>query len=351
MYYREGSSDKVYKVAIVEEGKGYTVNFEYGRRGNSLTAGTKTATPVTHEKALAIYGKLLTEKTAKGYQIDPTSDYVPPTTVSNINRDTGVRPQLLNEIEEEDIEKYLTDNNFCAQEKYDGRNRTLIKKDGTVIATNRKGLVVPINPEIEAEMQMLPMDCVLNGEDMGNYIMVWDDYAIPLSYQARYRGLKYIMGDNSQSVVRIVDTAWTTKEKRALLQRLRNENAEGIVFKHVLAMYKPGRPNSGGDQLKFKFCESASCIVVKTNATKRSVALAVLDDKGHYVQVGNVTVYPNQNIPAAGSIVEVKYLYYFAGGSLFQPVLQGTGDCSRDDIDAEDCKLSKLKAKKVAEEA
>jgi hypothetical protein len=46
--------------------------------------------------------------------------------------------------------------------------------------------------------------------------------------------------------------------------------------------------------------------------------------------VGSVTIPPSHTVPAAGSIVEVRYLYAYEGGSLYQPVYLGI----RDDIDA-----------------
>ena len=46
LYYREGSSDKVYQAAIEPAGDGFVVNFAYGRRGATLTTGTKTSSPV-----------------------------------------------------------------------------------------------------------------------------------------------------------------------------------------------------------------------------------------------------------------------------------------------------------------
>ena len=33
LYYREGSSDKVYEAIIEPQGEGFVVNFAYGRRG------------------------------------------------------------------------------------------------------------------------------------------------------------------------------------------------------------------------------------------------------------------------------------------------------------------------------
>jgi bifunctional non-homologous end joining protein LigD len=67
LYFREGTSDKVYEAQIVQQGDGYVVNFAYGRRGAKLTTGTKTPTPVSRDKAEEIYSKLVTEKTDKGY--------------------------------------------------------------------------------------------------------------------------------------------------------------------------------------------------------------------------------------------------------------------------------------------
>jgi bifunctional non-homologous end joining protein LigD len=57
--------------------------------------------------------------------------------------------------------------------------------------------------------------------------------------------------------------------------------------------------------------------------------------------VGNVTIPANHSIPAKGAIVEVRYLYAYPGGSLFQPVYLG----KRDDVDMRACTVSQLKFK------
>lgn len=41
LYYREGSSDKVYQAAIEPVGHQFVVTFAYGRRGATLTTGTR----------------------------------------------------------------------------------------------------------------------------------------------------------------------------------------------------------------------------------------------------------------------------------------------------------------------
>ena len=51
LYYREGSSDKVYQCQIEQAGERFVVNFAYGRRGGTLNTGTKTNVPVNIDDA------------------------------------------------------------------------------------------------------------------------------------------------------------------------------------------------------------------------------------------------------------------------------------------------------------
>jgi bifunctional non-homologous end joining protein LigD len=115
-------------------------------------------------------------------------------------------------------------------------------------------------------------------------------------------------------------------------------NAEGAVFKLASAPYAAGRPSSGGPALKFKFTTTGSFIVAKHNEC-RSVALKLFRAKE---SCGNVTIPPNQPIPPVGAVVEVRYLYAFRGGSVYQPVYIG----ERDDIDASACVADQLKFKR-----
>jgi len=71
LYYREGSSDKVYQASIEPRGELFVVNFAFGRRGSTLNTGTKTQTPVDFDTAKHLYDKLVREKKAKGYTEGP----------------------------------------------------------------------------------------------------------------------------------------------------------------------------------------------------------------------------------------------------------------------------------------
>jgi bifunctional non-homologous end joining protein LigD len=141
--------------------------------------------------------------------------------------------------------------------------------------------------------------------------------------------------------ITLVRTASKTADKRAMLATLRRQNKEGLVFKRIESPHTPGRPASGGDWLKLKFTATCSCIVAGANGSKRSVKLVLLDDAGRHVSVGNVTIPPNHCVPAAGQIIEVRYLYAYRAGALYQPVYLGP----RDDVAAAECRVSQLKFK------
>src|SRR6267154_1103378 len=114
LYFREGSSDKVYQVAIEPAGELFVVNFAYGRRGSTLQTGTKTQSPVDHTEAARIFTKLVSEKKAKGYT--PGEDGTPYQHTDKEQKATGILPQLLNPIEETAVRQLIHDNDHCMQE-------------------------------------------------------------------------------------------------------------------------------------------------------------------------------------------------------------------------------------------
>ena len=121
--------------------------------------------------------------------------------------------------------------------------------------------------------------------------------------------------------LRWVSTAVDPNDKIEIYEELRGMNRAGVVFKDVDAPFNPGRPNSGGSQLKCKFVESASFVVNGINA-KRSVTLGLYDgDK--LVPAGNVTIPPNHAVPVVGDVSE-EYLHAFSqSGSIYRAVYLG----------------------------
>jgi len=94
-------------------------------------------------------------------------------------------------------------------------------------------------------------------------------------YLNRYAGLLALL-DPAYLALRPVSTVVEPTDKQKMFETFRQNNREGVVFKDVDAPFSPGRPASGGTQLKFKFVESASFVVTARNA-KRSVSLGLYD--------------------------------------------------------------------------
>ena len=341
LYYREGASDKVYQAAIESQGGGYVVTFAYGRRGTTLTTGTKTQEPVAYDTAMQLYNKLVREKTAKGYT--PGEDGTP--YQHSDKQSSGILPQLLNSIDEEQLETLLNDRQHVMQEKHDGRRLMLRKQTHIITGINKLGVVTGFPAVVAEEFQVATADFLMDGEIVGEEYHAFDlleldgDDLRGRTYQERYLHLMNLLASFNHRHINLVESAHLTEQKRELFNQLKAANREGVVFKRGDAIYTAGRPNSGGPQLKFKFQETASFIVTKVNG-KRSVALMLFDgDK--VIPVGNVTIPPNHEVPAIGAIVECRFLYAHRGGSIFQPVYLGV----RDDICAQECTVDQLKYK------
>lgn len=354
LYYSEGSSDKEYHAEIVEVAGGNVVNFRYGRRGGSLAAGTKTSAPVDFAQAKKIYDKLVKEKTAKGYTADVSGAAYQGT--ENAGLKTDFTPQLLNPITEDDAMHLIKNDHWAAQEKMDGERRAAHADKGKTIGINRKGLSVPLPQAIADELQSMSAKTGtirVDGEIIGDILYVFDLHVYKgerihsLPWVERMQLAEYALARCKQ--IKSVPVATTTNEKRSLWNKVKAAHGEGVVFKLLNCPVKPGRPNTGGDWLKFKFTESASCCVLEVNSGKRSVKIGLLDNstrpdviKGQAMfPVGNVTIPPNHVVPAAGDIVEVEYLYAYKGGSIYQPVYRG----KRTDLDIGACTIAQLKYK------
>lgn len=339
LFYKQEKSDKVYKVSLEEKEGNFIVNFAYGRRGATLRTGTKTQTPIAYEKAKKIYDKLVVSKSAKGYVPDKdSSDYV----YESNQVKTAIHCQLLNPIAKEEVAQYIADANWWMQEKKDGKRMLIEKNKEETIAINRKGFSIGAPSKIIETVNKLKETFIIDGEAIGDDLFIFDILSYQnqdvkeKSYKERYEILCNL--DFSEGIT-LVKTAKTLMDKQQLLEKLNRENAEGIVLKKKDSKYQAGRPNSGGTQVKYKFYDTASVIVSKIN-DKRSVGMSILED-GKEIFIGNVTISVNKEIPKKGDIIEVRYLYAYKGGSLYQPIFLNI----RDDMDKSDCVISQLKYK------
>jgi bifunctional non-homologous end joining protein LigD len=350
LFFKEGSSDKFYDIQIEETNGKCSVPFVYGRMGTAGQSGVKVS-GVSYEEAKKAYDKVVKEKIGKGYQEKGGAKLTTHAAIPTTKIKSGIIPQLLNFIPEEEAARLILNKKYGAQEKKDGKRMLLSHKDGQTKASNKKGIECSYPAPYESDMALVlkhsRLDTItLDGEAVGDTYWVFDVLTTntnsqvtnlrEMTYEARYTYLAGIVPDSCKHI-KILPLAKTTKEKQSLLDSLRAAGKEGIVFKNLEATYKPGRPNSGGDQLKYKFYATATCLVARLNA-KNSVSLTMFVE-GSPIDVGNVTTIGKK--VAEGDFIEVRYLYAYKGGSLYQPIFVGV----RDDADISDCDICQLKYK------
>lgn len=347
LFFTEGSSDKVYNAQLEARADGWAVTFQYGRRGKPLTAGEKGA-GLEYDKAAKIYDKLVAEKVAKGYTEAETG--IAFSSAALAGQVTGFQPQLLNEIDPEAARALGSD--WLVQEKHDGERRGLLADETGVRFANRRGLEVGVQTPIAnafGRLHEIVGTMVLDSEDMGSHVVIFDVQRHFMIQNGTFRERAAILHHLQKTILDaglgealIVDVpvpadVFFANQESAL----REGGAEGYVLRHADSLYTAGRPASGGSALKVKYWADATCRVTEGRDGKRSVGLELLDADGAWTAVGNVTVPPSVDIPAPGSLVDVKYLYAYPGGSLFQPAFKGL----RSDIPESDCRIDRLKIK------
>jgi len=267
-------------------------------------------------------------------------------------------PQLLNPITEDTLDLFIArmGDRWGAQEKFDGKRILLVggTGEGKPLALNRSGLPCRISTEIldYAAIQFAGT-FILDGEAIGDKYYAFDllerfgDDLRVKPYGARYQALLRLCGHPNGWPISPAPLIVGEKLVRKFLAELKARKAEGIVLKDLLAPYTAGRPASGGPQLKCPFYAKCSAVVVKQNE-QRSVMLALYQNATEGVIVGNVTIPANHQVPPIGAVVEIRYLYAYRGGALYQPVYLG----ERDDVEPEACSFEKqtLKYKPEPEE-
>ena len=209
------------------------------------------------------------------------------------------------------------------------RGHLLVRKqDEHLEGINKKGLLVGLPQTVADDFRQFPGSFIPDGESIGDDYHAFDLLELngenlrSLPYRARLTSLMNLLASTQHRHIHYVETAFTTRQKTELWQRLRRENREGIVFKRLDAPYTPGKPNNTGPQLKFKFVATLSAVVAKINA-KRSVELSLFNGRS-LVSCGNVSIPANHEIPSVGAVVEARYLHAFKeSGVLYQPVYLG----------------------------
>lgn len=335
LYFKEGTSDKVYQVSVDPTAGGYDVNFAYGRRGSTMNVGKKNTSPLPQSEAQKIADKLVKEKMAKGYTPGPDGAVYKNT--DKEDRFTGILPMLLNAIPEEEVHIFTRKDNWMMQPKYDGKRMMLQKEGSKIRAINRSGLIVGAPQGFLEALVNVPGDFILDGEAVGEKYIAFDLLQPGMPLRERLQNLEAKLLYADARYITLAPAFVTTETKLAFLNYAKENRYEGVVFKELGSLYHSGRPSTGGVALKCKFTATANVWVTGVNI-QRSVQIQTEDG----TPCGNVTVPPNRTIPKLGDIIEVRYLYAMPGSNaLYQPVYSRL----RDDINVAD-EVTSLKYKR-----
>jgi bifunctional non-homologous end joining protein LigD len=362
LHSTEGGSDKLYRVEIVGSGNTFSVRCANCRVGNPWVDQGFKATNVELLIAEKEATKVINGKLKKGYHIKSSSQEVNSTVQQTVAAmeariaptRTSNRPQLLNVIEEGEALLYAASHAWVAQEKHDGVRHMIYRKAGVLGASNKLGNETSMERKVMCSFEGITKPFVVDGELVGEVFHAFDLLEADgldlrrQSYNERYRYLTNWMKDNvipSDHVVLVESHVGCP----GIVAELLSKGAEGVVFKRRSAVYEAGRPSSGGDQFKYKFTNTASFIVTGQNGNKRSVSLGLFESESALgnnqnqptVAVGSCTIPANKEIPSDGSVVEVRYLYAYRGGSIYQPCYLG----ERNDIISIECQMSQLRYK------
>ena len=233
-------ADKEYRVQLDAKDDGFIVTGFNGRRGGALKAQPKIETPVPYAEAKKAYDALVKSKLKSGYYpADNASSYVVP---ADIGTPTGISLHLLTQVSESDIERYITDDGWLAQEKYDGERRPVARRE-SVIGSNKNGFQTTLPSHLADVLSLLPPETELDAEQVGDMLYVFDTMKINGECQRdiacieRKRKVDVLVHQlgNPANIISVY-TAVGTDAKRALYQRLRREKKESpsVVSPHPL---------------------------------------------------------------------------------------------------------------------
>lgn len=256
------------------------------------------------------------------------------------------KSELVTKVPLSEAGRFCTNPKFGAQEKYNGERRTIVKQGDQVISYNREGEISkPLDARVINVLRKHPLpqfiiDIELVGVKGSEQIYILDalilDEEMLASETYEYREARaHAEFDNYHRMITVVYTARTSEDKTALMLRLANEKAEGVVFRDMGACYKQGR---SGQHFAIKFWKDADVIVMGPSPEgHNSVRVGVYDERGKLHEICGVSL--NGKDPAKkGDVVAIKYLYATGDRHVVQPELLFV----RTDKKAQECTIDQL---------
>lgn len=352
LFFRKGTSDKVYNVKLIaekdpmndpyEERNIWYVCFQYGRRGSSLVGGRKNESGLDYWRAKRMYDTLVRSKLRKGYKPKTDGSFVSYSSVFRAVQDsvqakmTDFVPQLLTQIDLAGAKKLWKQHtgNLLMQTKHDGERRNVIIQE-KLQAANKKGLETEIQQTVADACKNLikGWDDILeiDSEDMGSHLAIFDVLQISgndmrkknfIERNSMLQTLHMAISQANLDAQLKVDVAYQPDTYEEFIDFINYAQAtleEGVVISIGSENYEEGLSQQ---KFKLKFYADAYVEVTGIN-TKRSVAIGVHSGRHGLMAIGNCAIPANREIPSMGDVIEVRYLYAYEGGSLYQPFYKG----------------------------
>jgi ATP-dependent DNA ligase len=262
-----------------------------------------------------------------------------------------MKPMLARPLPLGQVDNYLADDHWVAQQKLDGDRILIVVHDGRVQALNREGELrrnrVPrkVLDQFQAFVS-LPGAWAFDGELMTTGEL-WlfdlptaaDKVNTDHPFEFRYAVLeRFLAGGDwpTDPCVKLLPVATTSQAKQALFAELRERGAEGLVLRHREGRYRPGKRSDL--MLKAKFTFTVDVVVHEVRAEGRNNCTYRLFDNGTWVPAGSVSLEARPEV-RPGDVIEVRALYASAEGLLYQPVMQRV----RNDKSPTECTVDQLR--------
>lgn len=242
-------------------------------------------------------------------------------------------------IEEPELEPYLTDDAWVAEQKADGV-RCLVKvKDGKArfVAYDGRDYTFAAATQhfqrLAQQFESVEHELALDGEllltgELWLFDLVWfgGESWDGQPFASRRRGLE-LLADHygwHEGQVRILPQARTTDEKRALWKAVCDGGQEGIVLKRTDGLYRTDRKGRCTSVLKCKQLHTVDVVIMARNTggpTSTNAEFGVWRD-GRLVKIGACSMIGKPDLQP-GDVGEVCFLYVpdLSKASLYQPRL------------------------------
>jgi len=254
-----------------------------------------------------------------------------------------LKPQLLREVHESDLDKLLQSDDYAMSQKIDGMRLMLERSDLNVNGIGRSGNVVQVPAVLKSEFVKVRSNWTFDGELVGNKYYVFDIIKFPggnvnhLPWVERQKLINAVLQDFSD-IVKIVPQHYGDS-KLKFFNEFRTMRSEGVVFSNVNDRYRFGirSPLS----LKYKFVKTIDCVVIDKGINDKDNLVLGVYDNGELVDVGKVSSITGDGKNKTfniGDVVTVTYLYGTDSRRLYQPVKP----ILRTDKGAEECLMDQM---------